>query len=101
MRNKTCLEPLIRNPHKRLYDRLWFFVTESLLAFTIFRDDFDIPFALMFGFLLFVKSFHWLASDRIEWVSITVLSPFRVRSDAAGRWIRGHILALQQFSTFE
>ena len=22
----------------------------------------------MFGFLLFVKSFHWLASDRIEWV---------------------------------
>jgi hypothetical protein len=53
---------------QRLYDRLWFFVTESLLAFTIFRDDFDIPFALMFAFLLFVKSFHWLASDRIEWV---------------------------------
>jgi E3 ubiquitin-protein ligase synoviolin len=53
---------------QRLYDRLWFFITESLLAFTIFRDDFDIPFALMFGFLLFVKSFHWLASDRIEWV---------------------------------
>ncbi|KAG9316427.1 hypothetical protein JVU11DRAFT_2461 [Chiua virens] len=53
---------------ERLYDRLWFFVTESLLAFTIFRDDFDIPFLLMFGFLLFVKSFHWLASDRIEWM---------------------------------
>ena len=57
---------------QRLYDRLWFFVTESLLAFTIFRDDFDIPFALMFGFLLFVKSFHWLSSDRIEWVRIFV-----------------------------
>ncbi|EIW82888.1 hypothetical protein CONPUDRAFT_101339 [Coniophora puteana RWD-64-598 SS2] len=53
---------------ERLYDRLWIFVTESLLAFTIFRDDFDIPFAMMFGFLLFVKSFHWLASDRIEWM---------------------------------
>ncbi|KAG2140445.1 hypothetical protein BD769DRAFT_1650916 [Suillus cothurnatus] len=53
---------------ERLYDRLWFFVTESLLAFTIFRDDFDIPFALMFGFLLFVRSFHWLASDRVEWM---------------------------------
>ena len=38
------------------------------MAFTIFRDEFDTPFALMFGFLLFVKSFHWLASDRIEWV---------------------------------
>ncbi|KAL4074300.1 hypothetical protein V8B97DRAFT_1930850 [Scleroderma yunnanense] len=53
---------------ERLHDRLWFFITESLLAFTIFRDDFDIPFILMFGFLLFIKSFHWLASDRIEWM---------------------------------
>ena len=42
------------------------FVTESLLAFTIFRDEFDIPFLLMFGFLLFVKCFHWLMADRIE-----------------------------------
>lgn len=56
------------NEVERLYDRLWFFITESLLAFTIFRDEFDTPFALMFGFLLFVKSFHWLASDRIEWM---------------------------------
>ncbi|THV06784.1 hypothetical protein K435DRAFT_960381 [Dendrothele bispora CBS 962.96] len=56
------------NEVERLYDRLWFFITESLLAFTIFRDEFDISFALMFGFLLFVKSFHWLASDRIEWM---------------------------------
>jgi len=53
---------------QRLYDRLWFFITESLLAFTIFRDEFDAPFVVMFGFLLFVKSFHWLVSDRIEWV---------------------------------
>lgn len=53
---------------QRLYDRLWFFVTESLLAFTIFRDEFDIQFAIMFACLLFTKSFHWLASDRIEWV---------------------------------
>ncbi|KAG6813681.1 hypothetical protein H0H92_008529 [Tricholoma furcatifolium] len=56
------------NEVERLYDRLWFFITESLLAFTIFRDEFDIPFAMMFGFLLFVKSFHWLAGDRIEWM---------------------------------
>ncbi|KZP34269.1 hypothetical protein FIBSPDRAFT_923812 [Athelia psychrophila] len=60
--------PLRPTEVERLYDRLWFFVTESLLAFTIFRDEFDIPFALIFGFLLFVKSFHWLASDRIEWM---------------------------------
>ncbi|KAI9458557.1 hypothetical protein F5148DRAFT_1287379 [Russula earlei] len=54
---------------ERLYDRMWFFVTESLLAFTIFRDEIDIPLGVMFGFLLFVKSFHWLLSDRIEWMN--------------------------------
>ncbi|KAF8274588.1 hypothetical protein EI94DRAFT_1561432 [Lactarius quietus] len=54
---------------ERLYDRMWFFVTESLLAFTIFRDEFDIPLGVMFGFLLFVKSFHWLLADRIEWMN--------------------------------
>ncbi|VDC03607.1 unnamed protein product [Peniophora sp. CBMAI 1063] len=54
---------------ERLYDRVWFFVTESLLAFTIFRDEFDIPFGVMFLFLLFVKSFHWLLSDRVEWMN--------------------------------
>ncbi|KAJ7124912.1 hypothetical protein C8R44DRAFT_587509, partial [Mycena epipterygia] len=53
---------------ERLYDRLWFFITESLLAFTIFRDEFDTTFVVMFGFLLFVKSFHWIAADRIEWM---------------------------------
>ena len=64
------LTPSLRR--QRLYDRMWFFVTESLLAFTIFRDEFDIPFAIMFGFLLFVKSFHWLMADRVEWVCVNV-----------------------------
>ena len=63
------------NHLQRLYDRLWFFITESLLAFTIFRDEFDIPFVVMFGFLLFVKSFHWLAGDRIEWVRLSLPIP--------------------------
>ena len=54
---------------QRLYDQTWMFVTESLLAFTIFRDDFDIPFVIMFGFLLFIKCFHWLMADRVESVS--------------------------------
>lgn len=58
--------PLQPREVERLYDQTWIFVTESLLAFTIFRDDFDIPFVLMFGFLLFVKCFHWLMADRVE-----------------------------------
>ena len=60
--------PTLSEYTKRLYDRLWFFLTESLLAFTIFRDEFDAIFGMMFSFLLFVKCFHWLMADRIEWV---------------------------------
>ncbi|KAI0666717.1 hypothetical protein C8Q78DRAFT_1059101 [Trametes maxima] len=58
--------PLQPREVERLYDQTWMFVTESLLAFTIFRDEFDVPFLLMFGFLLFVKCFHWLMADRVE-----------------------------------
>ncbi|KAI0344612.1 hypothetical protein BDW22DRAFT_1391432 [Trametopsis cervina] len=58
--------PLQPREVERLYDQTWMFVTESLLAFTIFRDDFDIPFVIMFGFLLFIKCFHWLLGDRVE-----------------------------------
>ncbi|PSR72157.1 hypothetical protein PHLCEN_2v11949 [Hermanssonia centrifuga] len=58
--------PLQPREIERLYDQTWMFVTESLLAFTIFRDDFDIPFVIMFGFLLFIKCFHWLMADRME-----------------------------------
>ncbi|KAF8316345.1 hypothetical protein DL93DRAFT_771273 [Clavulina sp. PMI_390] len=53
---------------ERLYDRTWFFLTESLLAFTIFRDEFNAPFMMMFGALLFLKCFHWLIGDRIDWM---------------------------------
>ncbi|CAE6533558.1 unnamed protein product [Rhizoctonia solani] len=54
------------NEVERLYDRTWYFLTESLLAFTIFREDFDAAFVCLFGGLLFVKSFHWILADRVE-----------------------------------
>ena len=38
------------------------------MAFTIFRDEFDAPFVVMFGVLLFLKCFHWLIADRMDWV---------------------------------
>ncbi|EPQ57556.1 hypothetical protein GLOTRDRAFT_92556 [Gloeophyllum trabeum ATCC 11539] len=66
MMQRIFLGPLQTREVERLYDRLWFFVTESLLAFTIFRDEFDMPFAFMFGLLLFIKCFHWLMADRID-----------------------------------
>ncbi|QRV96606.1 E3 ubiquitin-protein ligase synoviolin [Ceratobasidium sp. AG-Ba] len=58
--------PLRASEVERLYDRTWYFLTESLLAFTIFRDDFDAAFVCLFGGLLFIKSFHWILADRVE-----------------------------------
>lgn len=51
---------------EHLYERSWYAVTETLLAMTIFRDEFDSSFVLLFGTLLFLKVFHWLCSDRVE-----------------------------------
>ena len=59
---------------QHLYERSWYAVTESLIAMTIFRDSFDAWFILMFGTLLFLKVFHWLSSDRVEWVSAALAS---------------------------
>jgi hypothetical protein len=35
---------------------------------TVFRDDFDVPFLAAFAALLFVKIFHWLLQDRVEFM---------------------------------
>ncbi|GAA6001327.1 hypothetical protein JCM10207_006610 [Rhodosporidiobolus poonsookiae] len=51
---------------ERLQERGWFAVTETLLALTIFKDDFESSFVMLFVSLLFLKVFHWLASDRVE-----------------------------------
>ena len=50
-----------------LYDRSWFAVTETCLAMTIFRDEFTPKIFGLFGLLLAVKAFHWLAQLRVEW----------------------------------
>lgn len=54
---------------ERLHERAWYAVTESLLALTIFREEFDTSFVVLFTSLLFLKVFHWLAADRVEMVS--------------------------------
>lgn len=54
---------------QRLQERGWFAATETLLALTIFKDDFESTFVALCVGLLFLKVFHWLASDRVEMVS--------------------------------
>ena len=51
-----------------LIDRAKFAVTETLLALTIFRNEFNYPTIALFIFLLFVKSFHWLSRSRIDYL---------------------------------
>lgn len=54
-------------------ERSWYAITETCLAFTVFRDDFNPKFVALFTLLLFLKSFHWLADDRVDFVSIFLL----------------------------
>lgn len=54
---------------QHLIERSWYAVTETCLAFTVFRDDFSPKFVALFTLLLFLKCFHWLAEDRIDYVS--------------------------------
>jgi len=53
-------------------ERFWYALTETCLAFTVFRDDFNPKFIALFTVLLFLKSFHWLAEDRVDYVSCLV-----------------------------
>lgn len=54
---------------QHLMERSWYAVTETCLAFTMFRDDLSPKFVALFTLLLFLKSFHWLAEDRVDFVS--------------------------------
>ncbi|KAF9133107.1 E3 ubiquitin-protein ligase hrd1 [Mortierella sp. 14UC] len=51
---------------EHLYERAWYAVTETCLAMTIFKDEFDTRFVVMFTLLLFLKVFHWLCQDRVD-----------------------------------
>jgi E3 ubiquitin-protein ligase synoviolin len=49
-------------------DRVWHAVMETCLAFAVFRDDFSPKFVIQFVILFFVKAFHWLAEDRVDYM---------------------------------
>lgn len=53
---------------EHLIERSWYAVTETCLAFTVFRDNFSPLFVAQFTMLLFLKCFHWLSEDRVEYM---------------------------------
>ncbi|RNA27145.1 E3 ubiquitin- ligase synoviolin isoform X2 [Brachionus plicatilis] len=67
---------------EHLFERSWYAITETCLAFTVFRDDFSPKFVTMFTLLLFLKCFHWLTEDRVEYMerspNITVMFHARI-----------------------
>ncbi|XP_037982476.1 E3 ubiquitin-protein ligase synoviolin isoform X1 [Motacilla alba alba] len=69
---------------QHLLERSWYAVTETCLAFTVFRDDFSPRFVALFTLLLFLKCFHWLAEDRVDFMerspNISWLFHFRIVS---------------------
>ncbi|XP_077589568.1 E3 ubiquitin-protein ligase synoviolin [Stigmatopora nigra] len=69
---------------EHLIERSWYAVTETCLAFTVFRDDFSPRFVALFTLLVFLKCFHWLAEDRVDFMerspNISYLFHFRVLS---------------------
>lgn len=64
-----------------LYERLWFTTTETCLAFTVFKNDFNNNFIALLTLLLVLKSFHYLAEKRVELLerSPTISSLCQVR----------------------
>ncbi|XP_063687565.1 E3 ubiquitin-protein ligase synoviolin B-like [Bolinopsis microptera] len=53
---------------EHLIERSWYALTETCLAFTVFRDDLSPSFIAQFAVLLFLKAFHWLLEDRIDYM---------------------------------
>ncbi|KTW28472.1 hypothetical protein T552_01732 [Pneumocystis carinii B80] len=51
---------------EHLYERAWYSITETCLAMTIFRNSFDTRSIIVFIVLIFLKTFHWLCFDRLE-----------------------------------
>jgi len=60
---------------EHLYERAWYAITETCLAMTIFREEFNFRFVELFTALLFIKIFHWIMQDRIAFMEQTPAVP--------------------------
>ncbi|KDE08885.1 hypothetical protein MVLG_00982 [Microbotryum lychnidis-dioicae p1A1 Lamole] len=95
---KIFFGPLRLIEVERLQERAWFAITETLLALTIFKDEFESSFLLLFVSLLFLKVFHWLSSDRVEMMEqsaqVSRLAHLRMISVLALLWVADVVLLI-------
>lgn len=52
-------------------ERLSSTVMETLLALTVFREEFSGFFVAMFATLVFIKVLHWLVQDRVDYIEVS------------------------------
>lgn len=55
---------------QHLYEEGWYSFTETLLALSMFRNEFDAAFIAWFSLLLFLKAYHLLTADRVDYVCL-------------------------------
>lgn len=67
----TFLGRLRDSEVERINDKVSQAIIETLLAMTIFRQDFTVGFFAAFVILSFVKIFHWMIQDRVDFIETT------------------------------
>ncbi|MCL4154110.1 UNVERIFIED_CONTAM: hypothetical protein GTU68_031142, partial [Idotea baltica] len=65
---------------QQLLERSFYAVTETCLAFTVFRDDFSPKFVSLFTVLLFLKAFHYLTDSRVDFMERSPVITFLFHS---------------------
>lgn len=69
---------------ERLNEQVWREIMEILFAITIFRQEFSVTTLALVTTLLMVKSLHWLAQKRVDYIettpSVSLLSHIRIVS---------------------
>ncbi|CAK8690031.1 unnamed protein product [Clavelina lepadiformis] len=81
---KTFFGQLRAIETEHLIERAWYAVTDTCLALTMFRNEFSPLFVSAFTLLLFLKCFHWLLEDRVDYMErspvITFIFKLRILS---------------------
>eukprot|EP00124_Ichthyophonus_hoferi_P003152 Ihof_evm3s258 gene=Ihof_evmTU3s258 len=65
---KIFFGPLRAIEYESIYSKTWMAVVDTCLALSIFRDEFGASSFFMFICLLFVKTFHWLSAERVDFM---------------------------------
>ena len=82
---RLFLGPLRDAEVERVFEKAKDALMETCLAMTIFREEFNASFVVLFVALLFAKVWHWLVTDRCEYIEST---------PAAGRGAHARVGAL-------